>query len=93
RSTTGYYTQLGGALISWKTNKQRVVSRSSAEAEYRVMPTTISEVIWIRQLLPDLCVPSKEPTRLLCDNQTTLHIVSNFVFHERTKHVEMNCRS
>ncbi|GJV29320.1 uncharacterized mitochondrial protein-like protein [Tanacetum coccineum] len=45
RSRTGYLLLLGGALVSWKSKKQFVVSRSSAEAEYRVMATTTSEIL------------------------------------------------
>lgn len=47
RSRTGYLLLLGGAPISWKTKKQSVVSRSSAEAEYRAMAATVSELIWM----------------------------------------------
>ncbi|XP_035836808.1 secreted RxLR effector protein 161-like [Helianthus annuus] len=91
RSRTGYLILLGGAPISWKTKKQSVVSRSSAEAEYRAMASTVSEVIWLRWLLHELNVQQTGPTTLFCDNQAARHIANNPVFHERTKHVEMDC--
>ncbi|KAI3736523.1 hypothetical protein L2E82_26344 [Cichorium intybus] len=91
RSRTGYLLLLGGAPISWKTKKQNVVSRSSAEAEYRAMAITVSEVLWVRWLLRILQAPQSGPTPLFCDNQAARHIANNPVFHERTKHVEMDC--
>ncbi|CAL1374616.1 unnamed protein product [Linum trigynum] len=91
RSTTGYYIHLGGAPVSWRAKKQRVVARSSAEAEYRALASTTSEVLWLRFLLGELQVPQRVPTPLYCDNQAALHIAANPVFHERTKHVEMDC--
>ncbi|CAL1412882.1 unnamed protein product [Linum trigynum] len=53
--------------ISWRTKKQTVVARSSTEAEYRAMTSTISEVIWLRWLLLELGVRSTIPTPLHCD--------------------------
>ncbi|KAI3719915.1 hypothetical protein L6452_20821 [Arctium lappa] len=91
RSRTGYVLLLGGAPISWKTKKQSVVSRSSAEVEYRSMATTVSEVLWVRWLLTELDENIIGPTPLFCDNQVARHIATNPVFHERTKHVEMDC--
>ncbi|KAK1406643.1 hypothetical protein QVD17_42133 [Tagetes erecta] len=91
RSRTGYLLLLGGAPISWKSKKQSVVSRSSAEAEYRAMANAVSEVLWMRWLLSELDMPSIGPTQLFCDNQAARHIANNPVFHERTKHVEMDC--
>ncbi|XP_022032091.1 secreted RxLR effector protein 161-like [Helianthus annuus] len=91
RSRTGYLLLFSGGPISWKTKKQSVVSRSSAEAEYRAMASTVSEILWVRWLLKDLQVDITGPTNLFYDNQAARNIARNPVNHERTKHVEMDC--
>ncbi|KAI3730193.1 hypothetical protein L6452_18870 [Arctium lappa] len=55
------------------------------------MTSTVSEVLWMRWLLHELRMPYTGPTQLFCDNQAARHIANNPVFHERTKHVEMDC--
>ena len=85
------HSTVGGAPISWKSKKQSVVSRSSAKAEYRAMATTTSEILWMRWLLKGLEIEQHDSTPLYCDNDVARHITNNPVFHERTKHVEMDC--
>lgn len=48
---SGFMVKLGDSPVAWKTKKQKVVSRSSAEAEYRSMVDIVSELKWIRELL------------------------------------------
>ncbi|GLU14780.1 hypothetical protein SLE2022_313290 [Rubroshorea leprosula] len=91
RSTTGYLTLLGNSPISWKTKKQSTISRSSAEAEYRAMASTVSELLWLKGLLKTLGVDTSQPMQLHCDNQAAIHIATNLVFHECTKHIELDC--
>lgn len=64
---------------------------SSVEAEYREIYIATREVTWLRQLLTDLGFKPRTPARLFCDSRSALFIASNPVFHERTKHVEIDC--
>ena len=91
KSLTGYYVFLGNALISWRSKKQSVVYRSSVEAEYRSMATTTYEVTWLLYLLKDLHVLHNKLVLMYYDNQVALHIAANPVFHERSKHIEVDC--
>lgn len=91
KSTTGYCIFLGDSLISWKSKKQSVVSRSSTEAEYRAMASTTTQIVWLRWLLEDMGVVLSTPTPMYCDNRSAIQIAHNSVFHERTKHIEIDC--
>ncbi|WKA08720.1 hypothetical protein VitviT2T_026417 [Vitis vinifera] len=51
RSTSSYFTFVGGNLVTWKSKKQNVVARSSAEAEFRGMTLGLCEALWLRLLL------------------------------------------
>ena len=51
RSTFGYCMYVGGNLVTWRSKKQNVVARSSAEAEFRAVAQGMCEVIWIRRIL------------------------------------------
>jgi hypothetical protein len=72
RSTSGYCVFVGGNLVSWRSKKQLVVSKSTTEAEYRAMSQGLSEMLWVRNLLLELKVLRKGPLNLWCDNKSAI---------------------
>lgn len=90
RSTIGYCTLLGDSLISWHTKKQTTLFRSSVEAEYLSMEMASCELTWPHFLLSGLGICHNEPMTLYSDNKDALYIAANPVFHEHTKHVELD---
>jgi len=91
RSISGHCFFLGQSLISWRTKKEPIVSRSSSEAEYKAMTSSTCELQWLFYLLWDLHVQYVKLPILYCDDQSVMHIAANPVFHERTKHLEIDC--
>lgn len=90
KSVSGYYITFGDSPVSWKNKKQPTISLSSVEAEYRALRKTIAEITWLIRLLGDLGLPIAAPVPVYCDSQAALHITKNSVFHERTKHIEID---
>ncbi|XP_019196060.1 PREDICTED: uncharacterized protein LOC109189894 [Ipomoea nil] len=90
KSTSGYAVFLGTNLISWLSRKQRTVTRSSTEAEYKALADVSAEVTWVVSLLRELGLHSSHPATLWCDNLGATYLCANPVFHARTKHVEID---
>ncbi|CAH9126355.1 unnamed protein product [Cuscuta epithymum] len=90
RSTSGYCTYVWGNLVTWRSKKQNVVARSSAEAEFRSMANGICELLWIKRVIKELNMELELPMRLYCDNKAAISIAHNPVLHDRTKHIEVD---
>lgn len=89
RSTLGYFTFLGGNLVTWRSKKQGVVARSIAEAEFRAMAQGIRKVLWIKIILDDIKVPRDSSMKFYCDNKSAISIAHNLIQHNRTKYIEI----
>jgi hypothetical protein len=84
---------LDNTLISWKSKKQDKVSKSSTKSEYHAMSSACSEITWLRGLLGELSFPQHHSTSVHADNTSVVQIAANLVFHERTKHIKVDCHS
>ena len=76
--------------MTWRSKKQNVVARSSAEAEFRAMAQGVCELLWLKIILEDLKIRWDGPMRLYCDNKSTISIAHNPIQHDRTKHIEVD---
>jgi hypothetical protein len=81
---------LGPNLISWCSKKQKAVSWSSTEAEYKAMVDATAVIMWVQTVLQELQIPHSKSTRLWCDNMGAKYLASNPFFHGRMKHIEVD---
>ncbi|GJZ23740.1 putative ribonuclease H-like domain-containing protein [Tanacetum coccineum] len=88
KSTIGGCQFLGCRLISWQCKKQTVVANSTTEAEYIAASNCCGQVLWIQNQLLDYGYNFMH-TKIYIDNESTICIVKNPVFHSKTKHIEI----
>jgi hypothetical protein len=55
------------------------------------MTSTTKEIVWLHWLLVDMRISFSHPTSMYCDNQNSIQIAHNSVFHECIKHIEIDC--
>jgi phage gp36-like protein len=87
---SGYAVFLEENLVSWSVKRHTVVSRSSAEVEYRVIANGMAEATWLRKLLHKLQTPLSRYTLVYCNNISVVYLSTNPVQHQRTKHFEID---
>ena len=77
----GYAVFFGSNLIAWSARKQATVSRSSSEAEYKVVANATAELIWVQSLFQELGISQSQSLVLWCDNIGATYLYANPVFH------------
>ncbi|GKF85249.1 hypothetical protein Tco_0250147 [Tanacetum coccineum] len=88
KSTTGGCQFLGSRLISWQCKKQTIVANSTTKAEYVAAASCYGQVLWIQNQMLDYGYNFMN-TKIFIDNESTICIVKNLVFHSKTNHIEI----
>lgn len=88
KSTIGVMFFLDNNLVSWQSQKQRVVAFSSSEAEYIAATTAACQGVSLARLLGNLRNAAPKVVILKVDNKSALALIKNPVFHDRSKHIE-----
>ncbi|GJT56383.1 putative ribonuclease H-like domain-containing protein [Tanacetum coccineum] len=88
KSTTGGCQFLGRRLISWQSKKQMIMANSTIKAEYVAAANCCGQVLWIQNQMMDYGFNFMN-TKIYIDNESTICIVKNPVYHSRTKHIEI----
>lgn len=88
KSTTGYCITMGGSLLSWCSERQSSVSRSTAEAEYIASSEAVGELVWLTRLLKELIGPITPV--LMADNSSACKMIRSSEAHKRTKHIDVH---
>ncbi|GJS80326.1 hypothetical protein Tco_0730207 [Tanacetum coccineum] len=86
KSTTGGCQFLGRRLITWQCKKQTIVATSTTEAEYVAAASCCGQVLWIQNQMLDYGFNFMN-TKIYIDNESTICIVKNPVYHSKTKHI------
>ncbi|GJW65658.1 hypothetical protein Tco_0117542 [Tanacetum coccineum] len=88
KSTTGGCQFLGSRLISWQCKKQTIVATSTTEAEYVAYASCCRQVLWIQNQMSNYGFNFMN-IKIHIDNESTICIVKNPVYHSKTKHIEI----
>ncbi|GJV12912.1 putative ribonuclease H-like domain-containing protein, partial [Tanacetum coccineum] len=88
KSTIGGCQFLRRRLISWICKKQTIMATSTTEAEYVAAANCCRQVLWIQNQMLDYGFNFMN-TKIYIDNESTICVVKNPVFHSKTKHIEI----
>ena len=88
KSTSGCITLINDSPVTWFSRKQKCIAQSTCEAEFIASNEATKECIWLRHMLDELEVEYKSPITLKCDNQSTIALINNNSYSNKTKHLD-----
>ena len=89
RSIGAYLIKIGDGAVSWKSKKQSCVALSSTEVEYMALCQASKESVWMMDSLRNLGISMREPLIVNADNQGSIALAKNPIFHDRSKHIDI----
>ena len=92
RGRTRYVFLSAGAAIIWRSSMMKLVTHSSCESEYVGLSEAGNEAVYLQQLQDEMCI-GKEGVLILGDNESSLKLAKNPVFHQRSKHIRIKYHS
>src|SRR5258707_8350367 len=90
RLVSRYAFMFCGAIVSWLAKKQPTIALSSTEAKYMAMTHARKEAVFLEHLYGDVGIPISVPIFLLIDNQSTIALTENPIFHACSKHIKVH---
>ena len=92
RGRSGYVFMSAGVAVSWRSSMMKVVTHSSCESEYVGLSEAGNEAVYLQQLQGEMKIGT-EKVLLLGDNESSLMLAMNPVFHHRSKHIRIKYHS
>lgn len=89
KSTSGNFFSFGSGLITQSAKRQSIIVLSSTEAEYVVVTSAGTQVLWLRKILEEIGEKQIHGTVIYCDNVSAIKLAKNPVYHSRTKHFDL----
>lgn len=89
KSTSGNVFSLGNNLVTWSSQKQKIVALSSCEAEYVAAAVVACQGVWLSRLISEMLGRPQAKFKLFVDNQAAIALSKNPVHHDRSKHIDI----
>ena len=89
RSTSGFVIYWGENLITWKCQRQSLVTLSTTEAEYIAGTELVKKLIPLKKMMTEMKLIEDKPVEVFIDNKSTVNIVQNEQGQDRTKHIDV----